>query len=194
MRQSQQYKAFTLLEVLMSVLIILTLSALLLVAPSGTNERIELKNSAQKITADIQRTQGLALATADFGMDIPGGGWGLYFEDDKRCYVIFADDDDDQVYDGPMGADFCNTSIVNGELFERTFLPATISFTQGSFVANGSSVVSTPQVLTLTFRQPRPTIFVNTAQDGTLELQIEALASGNTQTITVNEVGNVEVQ
>jgi len=185
-------KSFTLIELLVSVAIIVILSAMLLLNPRRNSEPFELANAAQKFVSDIQRIQGFALATRDFGGNpIPaGGGWGIYLREDKRCYVIFADTGiPNKVYD-PAPGDLCDTSTSGGELFERVFLPTSVSFKVGSFAPTG--------LATIIFLPPRPNVaFADSAgttllgQSASVTLELKSI--GNQKTITVNTVGNVSV-
>lgn len=185
-------KSFTLIELLVSVSIVVILSAMLLLSPRRSSEPFELANAAQKFVSDIQRAQGFALATSNFGgSPIPaGGGWGIYLQENKPCYVIFADAGIPNKRYDPAPGDLCNTAQAGGELFERIFLPPTVSFKAGSFAPAG--------LATIIFLPPRPNVaFADSAgnalvgQSASLTLKLRSL--GKQKTITVNTVGNVSV-
>lgn len=185
-------KSFTLIELLVSVSIVVILSAMLLLSPRRSSEPFELANAAQKFVSDIQRVQGFALATRDFGgSSIPaGGGWGIYLQENKRCYVIFADAGIPNKRYDPSPGDLCDTSQVGGELLERVFLPHSVSFRAGSFTPAGlATIIFLPPRPNVTFSDSAGNVLLGPSASVTLELK----SIGNQKTITVNTVGNASV-
>lgn len=187
-------RSFTLIEMLVSIGIIMILFAMLLVAPTRTTQTYKLDNAVQRLVSDFQRIQAFALAIADFGGSPVEGGWGIYLKEDEICYLLFADLDKDKIYDAPAGA-LCDPTKIGGELFERVFLPQSVSFKTGSFIP-----ALLPPQMTIVFKPPHPTLFLNENDWLTIvvttpsaSVTLLTSATGRQKTVTVNAVGNVSV-
>lgn len=190
-------KAFSIIEMLVSVGILLILSAIIVSNPNRAPQFYDLVNGAQRVEAELRKTQGFALATKDFKGAPPAGGWGIHFVKtlgtNQRCYIIFADDGDG-VFEPGAGeqADPCNPNINDTltERYDRIFLPITIDIANITF---GGSVAS----LDIVYRAPRLDVVMNTCSSSCVSPNsIITLQSkgGGTKGVIINEVGNVEAQ
>lgn len=91
---------FTLVEMMVSVAVIVIVSAMSLVSFRSTNNSASSSMAAQKLASDIRMTQGWALSLKDFNGASPEGGWGIYFSKtggDEYKYSFFADKSDNHV-------------------------------------------------------------------------------------------------
>ncbi len=193
-------KSFTLVEMLITLAIIGILSAAIFALPNYTRQEYDLINTAQRVAGDIQRTQGLALATATFKGNAAEGGWGIYIEPTlaQPCYVIFQDVTKDHSYNGPIGADLCDQTKTGLEISERLYLPPNVRFDPLTYTGGTGS-------LTLVFVPPHPDTFLNgNVADWVSNVKASSIAdtisivlrlsSGETKSIKVNALGIVEVQ
>jgi prepilin-type N-terminal cleavage/methylation domain-containing protein len=92
-------QGFTLIEMIVGIFIIVTLTALLLVNYHSTNKKSELINAAQKLASDIRLAQQFSLGSKEFQGSVPAGGWGVSLNSSENAYKIFADADGDGIYD-----------------------------------------------------------------------------------------------
>jgi prepilin-type N-terminal cleavage/methylation domain-containing protein len=113
---------FTLVEMLVSIFIIATMSTIFLVNYHSTNKRSELGIIKQKVASDIRLVQNYSLGSKTYdGVNVPSGGWGIRFATSTPdSYIIFADINENKFYD-------------QGEAIETKTLPAgiTVSYLSG---------------------------------------------------------------
>ncbi len=83
--------AFTLLEMLTSISLIVIITALFIANYKSSNKRTDLTMTAQKMVADIHAAQNNTLGLVKYGNEVPAGGWGLHFVVNANQYVLFAD-------------------------------------------------------------------------------------------------------
>ena len=95
----------TLIELLVSISIIATMSTLYIVNVRSYNKSGDLINAAHELANNIRLAQNFALGLkeADFGSgpEMPGNGWGIYIKTPDPFYVIYAVSDANVTYDGP---------------------------------------------------------------------------------------------
>lgn len=91
---------FTLIELMVSVSISALMSGIFLANYHSTNKLSELNMAAQKLASDIRLAQNYSLGSAEYGENIPAGGWGVHFDraSSPNSYIIFADDNGDKQY------------------------------------------------------------------------------------------------
>ena len=189
--QTEQLKisaraGFTLIELVVSVSVIVMVTAIFLVNYKTTNQRTDLTMTAQKLVADIRTTQNYALGLARYGApgstNVPLGGWGLHFDlnasGGNKQYTIFADDDGDKTYSGPAEA-------VPEKGAEIISLPSNI-------VIDSLSVGSKMDV---TFLPPDPitTITGSLQNYPQADIVLRNTANNDTKTIRLNFLGLAEV-
>lgn len=81
-------RGFTLVEALVIIAIILTISVLTLVKYRSGQENYALAQSAQKLMADIRQAQGMALASAETSGVSKIGGYGVIIQS-QSSYAVF---------------------------------------------------------------------------------------------------------
>ncbi len=83
--------AFTLLEMLVSLSIIMLMSLLFITNYQSGTRRTDLIMTAQGLVADIHFVQNNSLGLVRYGENVPAGGWGINFNKLENSYTIFAD-------------------------------------------------------------------------------------------------------
>lgn len=83
--------AFTLLEMIVSLSIIMLMSLLFIMNYQSGTRRTDLIMTAQGLVADIHFVQNNSLGLTPYGDNFPAGGWGVNFNKDTNSYTIFAD-------------------------------------------------------------------------------------------------------
>ena len=89
---------FTLAELMVSVAVIVIVSAMTLVNFRSTNNNAASSMAVQKLASDIRMVQGWALSLKDFNGSSPDGGWGIRFLKGEGSYIVFADIDGSKKY------------------------------------------------------------------------------------------------
>jgi prepilin-type N-terminal cleavage/methylation domain-containing protein len=172
---------FTLMELLVSLFIIALLSSIFLANMHYGNQQGELNMVAQKLASDIRLTQSYALGLKEFGGSRPEGGWGIYFDETKNYYTIYADIGGFKVYN-------------IGEEFQDIKLPDSIVV--NDIRGDGGPIPN--NWVHITFEPPDPTIHIcrNSAQCNYNNTEIIlAIKNGSeTKTIFVNKLGLVDVE
>jgi prepilin-type N-terminal cleavage/methylation domain-containing protein len=169
-------KAFTLVELLVTIAIIGILTVTALVNYRFSNRQLALQRSTQKLSQDLRRAEELAISAKEFGGVIPYG-YGVYFDlDDAGHYIMFADSNNDQLYSG------------TNERVESVALETSIVLTALDPVTLGSS-------LTILFMPPDPTvIFDPDATLATISLNAAGTPPLSPQNIRVNKAGLIAVE
>lgn len=161
------HSGFTLIEILVSISIIIILSAAVLPNLRNNEKQYAQKRGIYKLEGDFRRAENLAMSTQEFGTEVPLGGYGLYFNiAEKDHYILFADLNNDQQYDAFIG-----------ELVED------IKFEKGVEIQGLSS-----SPLTITFLSPDPFINIRPVA------QTAIIALNNSRKIKVNTAGLIEIE
>ncbi len=176
-------RGFTLIELVVSVAVIVIISAIALANYRFGGDINDLNNSAQELSVNIRRIQHLALSAAQFGSNVPQGGYGIYFDKNNYAssYILFADSDSDRNYDSP------SELIDEGEINLKRGIKINDIKTGGVSLATTS----------ITFLPPDPEIFINGATSTTsteITLCIEKNCSQYTKKIIITNTGKVEIQ
>lgn len=175
---------FTLLELIVSISIMSILTALFLANYHSNNQRTDLTMAAQTLVSDVRYAQANALGLIKYDGEVPAGGWGLFFTSDgenEDKYIIFADENDDQLY-----ADTESLESLGGRIEE---LPPNIyidKITVNSVEKAKASV---------TFLPPDPITRINTgyATGTVLEISLKETINNTTKTVRINFLGLAEV-
>ncbi len=182
---------FTLAEVLIVITIILFLFPMVLTNYNTGEKQLSLYRSAHGLAQELRNTQEMAMTgkktPVEFGQNFPAGGYGLYFEDDKNSYILFADCDGDNEYDESGLGETTNCSDATPaepypEKLKEIFLePGVIIL---------SIIPSEP--LNILFFPPTPVITINPLPFDNQAIITLSLAD-KTKTITINNVGLIDV-
>ncbi len=174
---------FTLIELLVSVSIIAIVTGTFLANYNSANRRSDLTMTAQKMVTDIRLAQNYALGLARYGtsgsLNVPEGGWGINInlQNSNNSYLIFADDDGDQIFDST------EANVAYGA--QITTLPSNI-------IINSLSSGSRADI---TFLPPDPitTIKGPVSNFNQVDIVLKDLRTNSIKTVRINYLGLVEV-
>ncbi len=162
---------FTLLELVVSIGIIVAITTVFLVNYNGASKSSALQLEAHKLAGDIRRAQNMALGSKEFNGSMPAGGWGVYILD-SGSYIIFADNDNDKIYDG--------TGDCDNECYEKISLANNITFS-----STGDRI---------TFLPPEPLTYINGVNSGSVAITLIDADAANTKSILINFLGLIDVE
>jgi prepilin-type N-terminal cleavage/methylation domain-containing protein len=175
-------RAFSLIELLVSMSIISILTVLFLSNYRSANRRTDLIMTSQILVTDIRYAQANALGLTKYNGVTPEGGWGVYFSSiDNDYYIIFADADDSERYDdGEAREDFGGRVI---------YLPNNIVIEELNLEG---TVVSEAHV---TFLPPDPITRLrgDSYAGNFLEIKVRETINDTVKTVRINFLGLVEV-
>ncbi|MFH1036583.1 MAG: prepilin-type N-terminal cleavage/methylation domain-containing protein [Patescibacteria group bacterium] len=165
---------FTLVEILVVMSIIVTLSVIVLPSYRDGDRQFALQRSANKLAQDIRRIEEMAISSVETGGEVPLGGYGVYFDiSNPNQYILFADFDGDHVYD-----EYGGEPIGNPVNFEAN-------------VKIDSLLPTSP--LNITFTSPDPTISIN--NDPAIIISTITIGNGSdSENIIVNKAGLIYVE
>lgn len=170
---SNKNKAFTLVELLVVMIIIVILSLIILPKYKSIQQQLALERAAIKLAQDIRRVEEMAMSAKEFEGEIPSG-YGIYLRkvSSQTSYILYADKIPNQKYDP------------GEEKIEEINLESGIKIFNLS--GNHNNIIFTP---------PDPTVFFTDADGIDLELDqvsiVISLISDETKrkTISVNKAG-----
>ncbi len=178
---------FTLVELLVSVSIIVMVTAIFLVNYSSANRRTDLTMTAQKLVSDIRMTQNYALGLARYGGKygaVPYGGWGIHFDlASSSKYTIFADIDSSKSYEAAEADLASGAQVIT--------LPDNITIDSIKIPTD----VDTSK-LDITFLPPDPITTImnqNLATSSEMIVTLKDAKTDSFKTISVNFLGLAEV-
>lgn len=172
-KKGSNQKGFTLVEMIFAISIITLISVTMLIGYRSGFTVNDLKRSAVRAALDLRRAQNAALNTTIFGAE-PPFGYGVYFSINTPTeYTVFADLNDDRVYNGP------------GEIVE------VVKLENGVSISDLSALPS----LHIAFRAPEPKTFINNSNSGTATITFQ-LDNDPTQTrrIRINISGQIDIE
>ncbi|MFA6514628.1 MAG: hypothetical protein WCT50_05120 [Patescibacteria group bacterium] len=178
----------TIIELLVSMSVIVFITAIFVANYNSTNKRTDLIMASQSLVADFHYAQNNSLGLLKYGDVVPAGGWGLNFNlSQKDRYVIFAD------LDGPGTLGYMVYNSDEGEFSKgaRTvILPSGTEISSLRFFGN-----ITKPLVNVTFLPPDPktNISSGSATSTVLEIDILELRTGVIKTVKVNFLGLAEV-
>lgn len=91
MKNSGLLTGFSMLELIIVIAIMVTVSSLVLANYPGFNERLAVRQQAEEIASNVRQAQAYGLGVKEFGPnDFPG--YGVYFQSSVTdSYILFAD-------------------------------------------------------------------------------------------------------
>lgn len=190
MKYKKKEKGFTLIEILVTIIIIIILTGIVFTNYRTGQQQLVLQRAANKLAQDVRRAGEMALAAEECtpppascpeGGGVPAGGFGFYIDksqDDR--YFIYADNNQ------PSKSQW----YTPGEEIETIYLE------EGVYIED---IVPPSANFSINFKPPDPTIEIkdnngNPPAGGevTIILALEADPS-KTRTITVNKAGLIEI-
>ncbi len=189
----QQQKAFTMIELLVSISIIIMLTIMFVANYHSSNKRTDLIMTAQNLVANIHLAQNDALGLVKYGGAVPAGGWGLHLSTATSTYILFAD------LNAPGTTDYMSYQAVtegkinNGARLVQ--LPPGIVISKIQVSKNNSSR-SVAQA-DITFLPPDPQTNIYDSGTGAtstkLFIQLKETSNNSLKTVEVNFLGLAEV-
>jgi prepilin-type N-terminal cleavage/methylation domain-containing protein len=164
-------KAFTLVELLVTISIITILTAIVVFNYRSGGEQLALQRAANQLAEDIRRTMEMALSGKERAGSFPQGGYGIYFNTSSASsYIIFADSNGNKNYDSGEEVEVVKIKEKNITIFS---------------ISSGSS-------LSITFLPPVPEInFLPSSETVNISLRN---SQSQTKNIFINKVGLIEIQ
>lgn len=166
---------FTLIEMLVVLFVISLLSVMILADYQGNKKNYALLQANQKLISDLRKVQNMAIN----GTEIIGYcsvtsvcyGYGIYL-DSGSSYILFADKNDNKVYDAGVG-----------EGFETVNFPSPIIIQS-----------TNPSPVSVFFLAPDPITYINGSNvSGILaEIILQVSGSALTKAININTAGLIE--
>jgi prepilin-type N-terminal cleavage/methylation domain-containing protein len=180
-------KGFALVELLVVIAIIGIMSTIVFVNYSEFNNRFALERSANRLAQESRRVLERSMSAEIPLVDNPSftGGYGLFFQESERKYIVFIDTNNDGAY--LSGTDEILEEI---NLESMVFIKKVELFGSSSCNQNHKSVV---------FLSPNPFIFVGGKN---LELSLcdeirvtlsHNLLTNKEKTVIINRVGLIEI-
>ena len=162
-------KSFTLVELLVAVGIIILLTALVLPDYRAGERQFALQRSASKLAQDLRRAEEMAMSAKEppTAPDTFKGAYGINFQTNSSNYILFADLDNDQIYD-------------SGEEIETLPLEKKVKI----------SNLSPASPLTISFTPPDPQINIDPSDS---LATITLTNNGQTKIIKVNKAGLIMI-
>ncbi len=182
--------AFTLIEMVVSLSIIVMVTALFIANYHSANKRTDIIMTAQNLVADMHLAQNNTLGLVKYNDAVPAGGWGLAFNVNQDYYTLFADLDAPGT-SGYMSMDAATEA--NPDYGGRiTRLPQGITISK--LTTTGST---TNDAVNVTFLPPDPRTNIYrvaaAATSTALEIELKEAQNNSIKTIRVNFLGLVEV-
>ncbi|MBU0476703.1 prepilin-type N-terminal cleavage/methylation domain-containing protein [Patescibacteria group bacterium] len=102
MEVNNKNNGFTLVEILVVIVIIMILTLVALPYFLQAGKQFALSRSAHKLAQDIRRAQEMSMSAKEFHGIISSGGYGIRITDSYNKYILFADCNNNGLYDGEI--------------------------------------------------------------------------------------------
>ena len=195
-KQNKIFPAFTLIEMVVSLGIIMVISIIFIANYRSSNKRTDLIMTAQSLVADIHAAQNNSLGLVKYGDIVPAGGWGVNFNRNNNTYTIFAD------LEIPL--DTGSLSFNPDTEADRSLGARQVSFSEEIeieelriFSGVNGSVENTTNEVSVTFLPPDPkTNIYNEVLGSTgtaLTIRLKEVNGEGRRTIKINFLGLIEM-
>lgn len=169
---------FTVIELLISISIIVILSAIVFINYKEGQKRLTLERAAYKLAQDIRGVQAKAGEELTDCIGVTGYqyGYGIYFTTSQKYeYILFADCDGDNIYDGG-NEELSKIKLEKEKGIEiQSFFP----------VASRLDIVFVP---------PDPTVYINNNDPSLIaNIILKIIDISSSKTITVNKAGLIDI-
>ena len=190
---NKEKQAFTLIEMIVSLGIIMIISVIFIANYNTSNKRTDLIMTAQSLVADIHAAQNNSLGLVRYGDEVPASGWGVNFNKTNNTYTIFADTDVPNSYGYRV-----YTSSKGDTAFgaRQVIISGGLEIEEIKIVLPDSSIRDADN-LSITFLPPDPktNIFdqANRAVGNSVTIKLKEVGTNSFKTIRVNFLGLVEI-
>lgn len=169
----KEEKAFTLIEMLLIMFIMITLLVLLVANFDEGEGELAIQRSVRKLAFDLRLTEEYSMSgkRPPVPLAVPAGGYGMVLAEGDNSYFIFGDKNLNGTYDS--GTDFIMEEIDMEDEAEILILEP-----------------ETP--LTIIFYPPDPVVKINPSlfENATITLKVR----DKTGQVTVNDVGLIDIK
>lgn len=93
-------RAFTLVELIVAIAIIITMSAILLPNYQSVRKQFSLLHDIYALAQNLRMAQEMATATQELPDGSVPDGYGIYLVNNGQLYVLYADKDGNEAYTG----------------------------------------------------------------------------------------------
>ena len=189
---SKNKYAFSLIELLVSLGIIMMITVIFMADYKTANKRTDMTMTAQKIVADLHLAQNNALGLVKYNGSVPAGGWGLNFDATNNRYTLFADLNAPgktgyMDYDSSLEGDVNSGARVNN-------LSSNIIISSMELSGNIATTTVTSANVTFLPPDPKTNIYSSGSTSTLLEIKIQDKTnSKSVKTIRINFLGLAEV-
>lgn len=190
-------KAFTLIEVMISVAIVSVIAAVVLFNYSTFSDNLSLSAAAQEVVLDIRRAQtyGLSVKEATAGGGQFDSAYGVRFEGGISAtnFVLFVDRDRDGQYDAGGVCGTAGSECVENIVFRD-------GVTIASIHGNGNGTPGGADSLEFTFLRPNPDAIIQFLKNGSVVAtptlgRVKLISKkGKTLFVAVLNTGQISIQ
>ena len=175
---------FTLVELLVSISIIVVITAVVFLQGGQFNNTILLNNLAYEMALTVREAQVYGVSVKETNTNSFDASYGVYFETaNNKSFISFADINKDGWYDSPEM--FASSNIKQG------------NYISDLCVYDSSGVCVSTNQLAIIFQRPDPDAIILTSAGGTpysgADITVSS-PSGNKKVIKVTSVGQISVQ
>lgn len=193
-----KYPAFTLIEMMTSIFIIILITGIFTANYHTGNKRTDLMMTAQKMVTDIRLAQNNTMGLIRYGDDFPPGGWAVNFNlNEKNKYTIFADLNAPAIsLDAYQSSFDYNYRRYNPDEGLEEYGARIITLPQGIEINSlKTSISPAPLMVNVNFLPPDPitVIFDGSQEASWLEITLKDMQDGEIRTVLVNFLGLIEV-
>lgn len=182
-------KAFTMIELLVSIAIIVIITSVFLANYRTGNEKSKMNIVAHSFASDIRRAQNNSLGLIKYAGEAPSGGWGININlsSNNASYRIFADIDANRVFDAGEDAENYGGSAIT--------LPDGITFEYLDIVnSNNEGGGNDRQEINITFLPPDPITYIHDGIDEHSNVWIGLVSDkGDQKQIHINFLGLIDI-
>lgn len=185
-------KGFTLIELMVTIGIIVFMSAFILANFRRAGDKTELRAVAQKLMSDIKLVQNNALGLKKFNGGLPEG-WGIFFDSNdgnNNKYTLFADTHNFQEYD--LDEKYLEIQMPSNIIISDNF----------SGLDSAGNPFSNFRYLGIIMEPPDPVVHVNAGHNTHLSHSVDSRETtitlqnrrGDTIDIKINKFGLVDIE
>lgn len=190
----KKQKAFTLIEMIVSLSVIMIISVIFIANYRNANSRTDLIMTAQSLVANLHSAQNNSLGLVKYGNNVPAGGWGVNFDKVEKKYTIFADLNEPDTI-GYMQYDADTEGLRN--LGAREVILSSGIEISDIIITSGASSESV-DIANVTFLPPDPRTNIYSSDSivatGTeLVVELREVGTESKKTIMINFLGLIEV-
>ncbi|MBI2038931.1 MAG: prepilin-type N-terminal cleavage/methylation domain-containing protein [Candidatus Niyogibacteria bacterium] len=196
---------FTLLEMAVTVGVAAMISSLILANFPQFSRRLEMSRTAQAVALSFREAEAAALGVREFTFSGVGffPAYGLHFEKpsaingDGRQFFLFADLDEDRLYDGTKDDNFDGEPDERADIFTISGAPKIVDLCSGR-KSRSSSAGCRLDSLDITFVRPNPDVKIKRNNDPLSDFSdaeiVVRIPTGECRRITIWSTGQLSIE